>query len=239
MIKKIKRIKTGIQGLDPLIEGGIPQGYSVLLSGSVGTLKSIIGMQFLVNGFKESNQKGLFLTFEETKDNLFLQASQFRIDLENHHNKKEILVATIPTMDSMNESLVLKMINEAIEKHRIQRVVIDSLDTYANNILTFEDSEHKSSESLWTKRAVYSLLRKLQKFKHITKILIGEIDEKSDKLSRDGVSEFLSDGIIKLQYTSLGADRSRLLTIRKMRSTKNSADSFPVDITNKGVVIKS
>ena len=233
----VTRVKTGIKGFDSLVSGGIPCGYNILLSGSPGTGNTIFAMEFLKNGAEKYNESGLFVTFEETPKNLLMQAAQVGMDFSRLKASNKIIIRTLPEQENLNESIVLGIIGEAVKKYKIKRVVLDSIDTYANNIISFEDNDKSIPDSLWGKRIVYRLIKKLQKYPNLTKILISETDESSEKLSKDGVSEFLCDGVVKIDYMSMGGAYSRHLKVRKMRSTKNSSDSFPLEITGKGVVI--
>ena len=83
------------------------------------------------------------------------------------------------------------------------------------------------------------MIKKLQKYPKITKILISETEEGSEKLSKDEVSEFLCDGVIKVDYTTLGGEYSRQLKVRKMRSTRNIPDVFPLEINKRGIQVHS
>jgi circadian clock protein KaiC len=235
----VKRIKTGIKGFDKLVQGGIPRGYTVLLSGSPGTGKTIFGVEFLKNGAENFNEPGLFITFEETPSNLIMQANQFGIMLKSLKENNKVIIKTLPEQEKLNENILIKTIGDAIKQHKIKRLVIDSLNTYANNIISFEDSEKPISDNLWVKRVVYRLVKKLQKYPQITKILISETEEDKQELSKDGVSEFLCDGVIKIDYTTLGGEYSRQLKVRKMRSTKNIPDVFPLEISSKGIQVHS
>lgn len=233
----VERVKTGIRGLDKLIDGGIPKGYNVLLSGSPGTGKTIFGIEFLKNGFLKFKEPGLFITFEETPSNLIMQAKQLGIDLKNLKQNNKVLIKTLPEKDNLNESILFKIIDDAIKEHKIKRVVIDSLDTYSNNILSYEDQDKFLSGNLLIKRSVYRLIKRLQKYSEITKLLISESEEKAENLSKDGVSEFLCDGVIKIQYLTMGGQYSCQLKVRKMRSTKIDPDLFPMEINSRGITI--
>jgi len=235
----IKRIKTGIKGFEELVQGGIPEGYNVLLSGSPGTGKTIFGMEFLKSGALKFNEPGLFITFEETPKNLIIQAKQIGMDLKKLRENNKIVIKTLPEQDKLNESIIIKIIDDAVKNHKIRRVVIDSLDTYANNIMSYEDFDKPLTDTLCIKRAIYRLIKKLQKYSNVTKILISETEEGSEKLSKDGVSEFLCDGVIKIDYKTLGGEYSRQLKVRKMRSTRNIPDVFPLEINSKGIFIHS
>jgi len=64
---EIKRIKTGIPGLDELVGGGLPAGSCNLISGGPGTGKTIFGLQYLFNG-AENDEAGMYLSFDRDSD---------------------------------------------------------------------------------------------------------------------------------------------------------------------------
>lgn len=90
------RIKSGIPGLDALIQGGFPECSSVLVTGGPGTGKSILGLQFIVYGAL-NNEPGIYLMFDENKDKLFYQAEQFGWDIPKLENKKRCLFMLLET----------------------------------------------------------------------------------------------------------------------------------------------
>jgi circadian clock protein KaiC len=61
----LRKIATGIQGLDELTDGGLPKGRSTLLCGGAGSGKTLLAMEFLVRGVKEFSEPGVFVAFEE------------------------------------------------------------------------------------------------------------------------------------------------------------------------------
>src|SRR3989338_4466692 len=83
----IERVTTGIQGLDDMIEGGFPKGRTILVSGACGTGKSILSMQFLYHGALEKNEPGVFVTFDESPENIRSDMLRFGwnlAELEKH-----------------------------------------------------------------------------------------------------------------------------------------------------------
>ena len=71
-----------------------------------------------------------------------------------------------------------------------------------------------------------------------TAILTSEIEEGSNRLSRFGVEEFVVDGVIVLYYLGTVGEYIRSLQIKKMRRTKHGNDVYPLEISEKGLVIK-
>ena len=68
---RFQKCLTGIQGFDEITEGGIPRNRITLLCGSTGTGKTLLGIDFLIHGASKYNEPGVFLSFEETEDELY------------------------------------------------------------------------------------------------------------------------------------------------------------------------
>lgn len=77
---KIDRVRTGVNGLDELLQGGFPKSHCILLSGAPGTGKTIFGQQFLYNGAK-NGEKGLYIAFNEELEDVLLQPTVFGWDI--------------------------------------------------------------------------------------------------------------------------------------------------------------
>lgn len=247
----IERIKTGIEGFDDLIEGGIPVGSKILVVGSPGTGKTIFGLQYLYNGITRYDEKGLFISFEQKEETIKKQAKQFGWNLAPLLKEKSLHLLYIPVTDIYpNISEVL--INYVVE-HDIKRLVIDSISTLAINAPIFASKGDEDIVKIMkgktmflapvmgefvTKRFVYTFLDALGKIDdRCTTILISESAEDKNYMSRDTISEFVSDGLIYIIFESMGGQFSRSLIVRKMRSTKNNEDIHPLEITEKGLVI--
>ncbi|MFH1586365.1 MAG: ATPase domain-containing protein, partial [Candidatus Diapherotrites archaeon] len=83
----MERIKTGITGLDDLIQGGIPEGSTVLLAGGAGTCKTIMGTTFLYRGAKDFNEAGLYVTLETNVKNITWNMESFGWDIKPLQDK--------------------------------------------------------------------------------------------------------------------------------------------------------
>lgn len=225
------KIKTGIKGFDKLVDGGFPKGGNVLLSGTPGTGKTIFGLQFLYNGATLFNEKGLYITFEEKTDNIKKQAKQFGWDFDDLKKKNKVRILEISPKHIKYSTVedILKI----IKQEGYARLVIDSLSALAINTPMAFNSAIDITE-LSVKRFIYHFINDLRN-EMITTLLISQTTE--NQLSRDGVSEFICDGVIYVKYEHLGGNFSRYLVIRKMRQTKNDENIHPVEITNSGLVI--
>jgi len=227
------KVKTGIKGFDTLVEGGLPKGKIILLSGTPGTCKTIFALQFLHNGAIKFNEKGLYISLEERALSLKNQASQFGWDFDKLEKENKVKIIHIPAKDikETTASEIIKMANE----NGYRRLVIDSLSALSINTPTTYSKVTDLTE-ISIKRFMYKFINDLRDVNNnITPLLISQTTD--GQLSRDTVSEFICDGIVHISYETLGGKYSRTLTIRKMRETRNDEDVHPLEITNKGIVI--
>lgn len=244
-----KRVPTGIPGFDDLIQGGFPKNSSILICGGPGTGKTIFSMEYLINGATKFNEKGLYVSFEQRVDALIEQAKQFGWDLEKLLKDGKIKIISIPVSGITKETI--KNIQETVKKENIKRLVIDSLSTLVVNAPIYASSKELSIEDVVgdnvifsppvigdyvVKRFIYSFIEGLRNLDSTT-LLIGESGESGDSITRDTLSEFACDGIVIINFESLGGDYSRSLIVRKMRHTKNNEDVHPLEISNKGMIV--
>jgi circadian clock protein KaiC len=217
------RITTGIGGLDKLIGNGLEQGSVNLVTGKTGCGKSIFSMQFLVHGTK-MKEKGLYVTTEETADNLKKQAESIGWDIGTLEKQGMLKILAIEPFEI---DTIMTKVTEAARVFAAKRVVIDSLSMFE----LYVDDPFK------TRKAIFKFLDKLKEG-GFTTIVTAEIPEDSNNLSRMGVIEFLVDSVIVLQYLTI-AKYKRSLMIRKMRTSKHSMDIHPFEIVPSGIEIKS
>lgn len=95
---EIERIPTGVPGLDELIEGGLPKGRITLITGTAGSGKTTLGMQFLHSGCTSFGENGLFVTLEEETADLIKDMSRYGWELRQlvDQGKLSILQSSIP-----------------------------------------------------------------------------------------------------------------------------------------------
>ncbi len=247
--QQAERVPTGIPGFDELVEGGFPVNSSTLICGGPGTGKTIFCMSYLVQGAREFNEKGLYVTFEQRADALHEQAKQFGWDLESLEKKNLLKVIAIP-LEKITEKTI-KDIQEMVKKEGIKRLVIDSLSTLVINAPIYTHSSDLAAKDVMgdnivfsppvigdylVKRFIYSFIEQLRSL-DCTSLLISEASQSGEFLTRDTLSEFVCDGVVVITFESLGGEFSRSLIVRKMRQTKNDEDVHPVEIGKKGIII--
>ncbi|MFH1249202.1 MAG: ATPase domain-containing protein [archaeon] len=225
------RVKTGIKGFDELIADGFPAGSVILLSGTPATGKTIFALQYLFNGSQKFNEKGLYISFEQTIEELQDQAAQFGWGLKELEKKSMIKIIFIPPSEISKNTI--REITEIINENGIKRLVIDSLSTLYVNTPTIKIEE---LNEFTVKRFICSFITSLKEMKGITSLLISHTSNDS-QLSQDSVSEFICDGIIHIIFESMGGEFSRSLIVRKMRNTDNDEDIHPLEIGKNGLIV--
>lgn len=215
----VSRIKTGVKGFDELVEGGLPKNSFILLSGGTGTGKSIFGINFLVEG-TEAGEAGLYVSLEEGFEENKNQMKLFGFDIDKLEKEKKLFILQ-PKM--YNFEKMLESIQNAVYSIKAKRIVIDSISLFE---LYFEDK-------FQIRRSILDIAKMLKEME-VTTLAISEIDATSGNFSREGVEEFVADGVIVLYLDKKNNLLSRAISIRKMRSTNHSLKIHPVKIKRPG-----
>ncbi|MFH1391944.1 MAG: ATPase domain-containing protein [Candidatus Diapherotrites archaeon] len=242
-----ERTKTGIEGLDKALNGGVPKRNIVLVSGGAGTGKSTLAMQFLVNGAKLFGEKGLYISTEQQKKELYRAAESYGWDLESLETNGLIKIVYFDVVETDG---FLEKLYELYTTFMPKRVVIDSLTTLTDSLLVSGMGEKEAfsmvqiaesvspiprTERIVSKTLLYHLMKKLRLFDS-TIMLTSELLEGEKGLSADQISEFICDGVLMLHYLGIAGADLRTMQIRKMRYTEHIKSYLPYTIVkNKGL----
>ena len=226
---KIERIPSGIDGLDNIIEGGLRKHTNVLVEGGAGCGKSIFCMQFIVNGIKKYKENGVFISFEEQKEEMFSAMARFGWDLAKLEEEQKFAYLRFnPEQVGKVLSGGGGLIRDVVEKLNAKRLVIDSISAFT---FLFKDDLSK-------REAVLNLFKTIKKW-GCTTLVIGqpEFAEYDSDKHPFNVLEFECDGVIRLYNMREHNLRTRTVEVFKMRATKHASKTFTLEITDKGVVI--
>jgi len=240
-VQKNDRISTGIVKLDELLSGGYPKGRIILVSGTPGSGKTIVGFHYINAGI-QNGEKCLYLSTDELVDSLISEGLEFGFDFQNAIDKNQVKFLYLNT----DHNNLHQIIEDEITNGEYDRVILDSLSPLAekpiwmvnngNEVIPQESAMTSTSIPLDSIQATRLHLRKIIsmfKEKNISTVVTSEIPEGSRSLSRNSVTEFLTDGIILLNLDS-AMDR-RKLTIRKMRKTNHTLKPQNLTITQTGI----
>lgn len=214
--KAIKRINTGVAGLDDMLEGGVPEGFTVIVTGPPGTGKTTLCMQFLMEGIK-NDEKCLFFSFEERIPQLIQHFMRFGWDIGKHIDDGYLEIFGM-------SALSFEEIGEIIESYKPHRIVFDSLNMFTDPVE-------------FRKSLAWRTLHKMLKKNNITSFLVTEKEFGIETKSYD-TYDFLGDGIIfldKIQVNEVEPNLTPVMAVQKMRATRVDTSPQPFRFTDKGI----
>jgi KaiC domain protein len=225
-----ERLKTGIAGLDDMLGGGVPEGQILALLGSCGTGKTTLSLQFIWHGL-QNGEKGVFISLEEDEESISKNAASYGWDLQPHLDSGDLTLVKLEPADAKTTINKIKgELPEYIKSAGVKRVVFDSVSLLS---MMFESESDQRS-------GLFTLCDQIKGSK-ATAILTAEVKDDNPAVSRDGLVEYVADGVILLRYKE-SADESDVhlsLRIVKMRRVKHSRRIKPYSITNNGIVVHS
>lgn len=220
----IHRVSIGNKDIDELLHGGVLQFSSTLVAGSTGTGKSLLGMQFLVEGLK-NNEPCLLVGFEEGSSQVKRNAAGFGWDLHYYEDKGLLFMRCVYPQEFLLEEHLAE-IEDLIEKYNIKRCVIDSLSAVAN---AFPAEEFTG----FTKQ-----LNGCLKAKGVTSIFILVNTSLVGGLSlTDAQVSTSMDNIVMLRHVEIEGKLQEVMNIVKIRGSSHSKELIEYDITEKGIVV--
>ena len=123
----IEKLKTGIPGFDAVLKGGLRKGTSFLVAGQPGAGKTILAIQFIVEGAK-LGEPGLYITSEETVDDVRQYATNLGLNIEEYEKKGLVTIVQQPILAKKIVSIATPL--DLIKKKKVKRVVLDSITLF-------------------------------------------------------------------------------------------------------------
>jgi circadian clock protein KaiC len=224
----LQKENTGIPGFDEITGGGLPQGRSTLVCGSAGAGKTLFAMEFLVRGATLYNQPGVFISFEETDEELSQNVASLGFDLKQLIADKKLLLDYVfieraeieETGDYDLEGLFLRL-GHAIDAVGAKRVVLDTLEALFSGL---------PNEAII--RAELRRLFRWLKGKGVTAVITCERGEGT--LTRYGLEEYVADCVILLDHRVQNQISTRRMRIIKYRGTSHGTNEYPFLIDEHG-----
>ena len=220
------RAETGIEGLDPVIEGGLKRNTITMVAGGPGSGKSTLGLQFLYNGVVNHEENGIYITFEQQKERVIETGSMYGWKIQELIDQKKLLVLEYSPeqIDKMLKSGGGSF-RDLIESIGAVRVVVDSITAF---MLLYEGE-------IAQRRSCLEFFHNLSKWGCTSVVIVEE--EYSTGSHSSSVLEYETDGVVILYNERRGDIRQRALEIFKMRDTKHAGRIFPMKLTSEGLVV--
>lgn len=218
------RITSGSDELDRMCGGGFFRDSVLLVSGATGTGKTLMATLFMASGAK-LGERSLLFAFEESRDQLFRNATGWGVDFEQMERDGMLkVVCNYPEAAGLEDQLIA--MKTAIEEFRPKRVAIDSLSALerVSTIRGFREFvigltsfiKHKETAGLYTST---------------TPTLLGGTSITEAHIST------ITDSIILLRYVELYGEMRRGLTVLKMRGSMHEKEIREFDIDGQGMHI--
>jgi circadian clock protein KaiC len=232
----LERCPTGIEGLDNILGGGFPRGSTVLLTGSCGTGKTTLGLEYLVRGALVG-ERCLFLSVTEASEKIIENLSTFEFFDKKILEDKRLIFIDVPILyEKLGLSkqeltpedidLFITAIVHLAASLKVQRLVLDSVTSVCFRI--------RHEEKI--RDFILKLGKSLSDI-NCTTILVSEIGPQADRYSLYGVEEAIADGVILLGNVQREGDLLRTLQCIKIRGATHSRAQYVIEITPIGILL--
>ena len=220
---------TGIRGLDEITQGGLPQGRPTLVCGGAGCGKTLFAMEFLVHGIREHGEPGVFVSFEETSEELVANCASLGFALPALVTRKQLLLdyvhleqAEIEEVGEYDLEGLFIRLGHAIDSIGAKRVVLDTIEALFAGL-----------QNTAILRAELRRLFRWLKDKGVTTIVTGERGDGA-ALTRHGLEEYVADCVPLLDHRVQDQISTRRLRIVKYRGSQHETNEYPFLITSQG-----
>ncbi|MBI4861677.1 MAG: circadian clock protein KaiC [Candidatus Riflebacteria bacterium] len=230
-VPRLEKCPTGIAGLDEITEGGLPRGRPTLVCGAAGCGKTLLAMEFIVRGIVERGEPGVFLSFEETAEELAKNVASLGFDVDDLVRRKKMAMDYVrierseiqETGEYDLEGLFVRLA-AAVDSVGAKRVALDSVEALFAGL---------PSEAIL--RAELRRLFRWLKDRGLTAVITGEKGDNA--LTRHGLEEYVSDCILFLDHRVINQVATRRLRVIKYRGSKHGTNEYPTLIDEHGLSV--
>jgi circadian clock protein KaiC len=214
-----KRVTMGVAGLDEMMGGGLPRGYSLLVAGPSGSGKSMLAAAFLAEGVRVG-EPGVFAAFEQ-------QSAQARNPLiADLIAKSKVSLIDSRSADPSIDEVMYRVLGE-IQRIGAKRVVLDSLSGFELALApTFREDFRESLSRLVSALAVSG----------VTVLMTTELEDRYTDLrfSPYGTA-FMTDAIIVQRYIEVESRLLRVMAVVKVRGSAHTNELREFSIDAQGI----
>lgn len=227
----LKKCPTGIKGLDEITYGGLPQGRPTLVCGQAGSGKTLMAMEFLVHGALDYGEAGVFVSFEESAEELTQNVESLGWDLDQLVATQKLKLSYIRIERSEQQETggydleaLFRRLEHAIDTIQAKRIALDTLEVLFAGL-----------ENTAIVRAELQRLFRWLKSKQVTALITCESSE--ERLTQHGLEEYVSDCVILLNQRISYELATRRLRILKYRGSQHGSNEYPFLIEEQGLSV--
>jgi KaiC domain protein len=225
---EVSRIELGVEGLDAMIQGGVPQRSLMVAIGSAGTGKTTLGLQFLECGLQEG-ERAVYITLEETRERVIRSATEKGFPFDEYADDGRLAVVDIDPVEMANSLQSIRSeLPRLVSEFGASRLVLDSVSLLE---MMYDNRATRRNE-------IYDFTKSLKEA-GVTTLMTSEASEDSAYASRHGIVEYLTDAVFVLQYVRPSDFRETRLAIeiQKIRDANHSRETKPYEITGEGISV--
>jgi circadian clock protein KaiC len=222
---------SGVEGLDEITGGGLPRGRPTLLCGGAGCGKTLLAMGFLVRGASEYGEPGVFMSFEETPEELAANVASLGFDVKKLEAQKKLAIDFVRVEASEIEETgqydlegLFVRLDHAIKTVGAKRVVLDTIESLFAGL-----------SNLAVLRSELRRLFRWLKDRGMTVVVTAERGEGT--LTREGLEEYVSDCVIFLDHRVTEQTSTRRLRVVKYRGSVHGTNEYPFLIDESGISV--
>lgn len=231
LVQPVPKSPTGIQGLDEITGGGLPRGRPTLICGGPGCGKTILAMEFLINGARQFNEPGVFLSFEESVEDLSQNFASLGLDPRPLTARKKLALDYVRVEpNEIQETGAYDLdglfirLEHAINSVKARRVVLDTIETLFSGL----------SQTRLLRAELRRLFNWLRT-RGVTAIVTGERGDGG--ITRHGLEEYITDCVILLDHRVTEQNATRRLRVVKYRGSTHGANESPFFIDESGISV--
>jgi len=230
------RCNIGIEGLDAALNGGIPVGNIVLLSGACGTGKTTLSMEFLSYG-AEKGENGVYFSVTEPFEKLLANMRPFSFFSESYMEENKLFIIDVAKLykrlglldkggNIEDVATLLWALVDTVRALNIKRAVMDSITAIVSRLALASQG----------REFLFNLSRRFSEM-GVTTMMISELHAGPGKYAGYDTEEAVADGIILLEDIERMGDLVRTLQIIKMRGASHSRSKYVMDLTTEGILM--
>lgn len=220
----VTKVATGIPGFELISRGGLPKGRATLVAGSSGSGKTVFGAQFLVEGIRQWDEPGVFVTFEEPPWGIRANFASLGWPIAEWEAKGQWAFVDLSPEEETAEvtgefdlgALLPRIEHAVMTRVGARRLVIDSLGTLYGQY----------ADQHMVRRTLGKLMAAVRRMGITTLITVERTDEYG-AVARFGVEEFVADSVVVLRNALDDKTRRRTIEILKMRGTSHQKGEYP------------
>jgi circadian clock protein KaiC len=219
----VAKLRTGISGFDEMALGGLPEGRPTVVTGTTGSGKTLLAVQFLAEGVRQFDQPGVLVTFEEPPSAIRRNVASLGFDIAGWEEKGKWAFVDASRGESEEQvevgaydfGALVSRIEHAVQRIGAKRLSIDSLEAIFSR---FADSGSVRRQLFEVAAAVNDM--------GVTSVITAERAHDHDGISRFGVEEFVADNVVILRNVLEQEKRRRTVEILKLRGAPHRSGEF-------------